>query len=64
MITEASTLRSLWKLAAVNSGVWAISLIALIFLIQEYPGVRDLFPVLAGGSAVATILLSVLYRYR
>jgi hypothetical protein len=56
--------RSLWILATVNSGIWAISIIALVFVIRHSPGAKGLFPILSGGTAVATALLSVLRRNR
>jgi len=45
-------LRSLKRLAMINSGIWAISIIALIFIIQDYPGAKGLFPILAAGTAL------------
>jgi hypothetical protein len=54
--------RGFWKLALVNSGLWAISMIALIFVIQGSPGAKGLFPILAGGSVVATVLISTLSK--
>ena len=56
--------RNLWILAMVNSGIWAISIIALVFVIQHSPGAKGLFPILAGGSAVAIALLSALQKSR
>ena len=54
--------RSLLTLAMVNAGVWAISMVALVFLIQRLPSARGMFPILAGGTAVAVALLSVISR--
>ena len=56
--------RNLWILAMVNSGIWAISIIALVFVMQHSPGAKGLFPILAGGSAVAIALLSALLKSR
>lgn len=56
--------RSLWILAMVNTGIWAISIIALVFVMQHSPGVKRLFPILAGGAAVAIALLSALLKSR
>ncbi len=61
---RAKRLRSLKILAMVNSGIWAISIIALIFIIQDYPGAKGLFPILAGGTAVSTAIISVLPKLR
>jgi hypothetical protein len=57
-------LRSLWILAMVNSGIWAISIIALIFVIQDAPRAKGLFVILGGGAAVSTALVSALRKYR
>lgn len=56
--------RSLTVLAMVNAGVWALSLIALVFVLQRCPSAKGLFPILAGGSAVATLLISTIRRRR
>ena len=64
MTKETKKIEGLRKLAMVNSGIWAISIIALIFVIQESPEVKGLFTTLAGGTAVSTILLSALNKYR
>jgi hypothetical protein len=51
-------------LAMVNVGIWAISIIALVFVIQRYPGAKGLFPILAGGIAVGVALISTLSKPR
>lgn len=56
--------RGPWILAMVNAGVWAVSLIALAFVSQRAPAARGLFPILAGGTAVAIALISTLPRSR
>jgi hypothetical protein len=58
------SIRGLWILAMVNSGIWAISIIALVFVMQRSPGAKGLFPILAGGSAVAIALVSALRKSR
>lgn len=57
-------LRSLWILAMANSAIWAISIVALVFVIQDAPRAKGLFPILAGGVAVSTALISVVSRRR
>lgn len=56
--------RNLWVLAMVNLGIWTISIIALVFLMQHSPGAKRLFPILAGGTAVAIALFSALLKSR
>ena len=58
------SIRGLWILAMVNSGIWAISIIALVFVMQHSPSAKGLFPILAGGSAVAIALVSALRKFR
>jgi hypothetical protein len=55
---------NLWILAMVNVGIWAISIIALVFVMQDSPGAKGLFPILGGGTAVAIALFSALLRSR
>jgi len=54
--------RGMWILAMVNSGIWAISIIALVFVIQHSPGAKGLFPILAGGTSVSIVLISALSK--
>ncbi len=61
---RAKHLRSLKILAMANSGIWAISIIALVFVIQDCPGAKGLFPILAAGTAMATAIFSVLPKLR
>jgi hypothetical protein len=51
-------------LATVNVGIWAISLIALIFVMQHSPSAKRLFPILGGGAAAAIALVSALPKSR
>lgn len=54
--------RSISILAIANAGIWAISIIALVFVINHCPGAKGMFPILAGGSAVGVLLVSVVWR--
>lgn len=54
--------RSMYTLAMVNVGIWAISIIAMVFLMQSAPGARKLFPILAGGTAVGVALISAISK--
>lgn len=51
-------------LAMVNVGIWAISIIALAFVIRHSPGAKGLFPILGGGVAVGIALISVVSKPR
>jgi len=50
--------RSIYILALVNVGIWAISIIGMVFLMQHSPNVRMLFPILGGGVALGVALMS------
>jgi hypothetical protein len=52
------------SLAMVNLGIWAISLIALVFAMQHSPAVKGMFPILGGGAAIGISLLSAATRSR
>ena len=46
----------------VNVGIWAIAMIALVFIIDDYPGAKGMYPILAGGTAVGIALISTIGR--
>ena len=52
--------RALRSLVAVNLMIWMISIIALVFVIQDYPGAKGLAPILLGGCGTGVAILSVL----
>ena len=56
--------RSLKILAMVNVAVWAISLIALVFVMQHSPAAKGMFPILGGGAAIGISLISVASKSR
>lgn len=52
--------KSAYILAMINTGIWAIAMIAMVFLMQDYPGAKGLFPILGGGVAVSILLISAI----
>ncbi len=56
--------RSLWVLANVNVGIWAIAMIAMVFVMQHSPSVKRMFPILAGGVAVGVSLIAASAKLR
>ncbi len=56
--------RSMYILAMVNVGIWAISIIAIVFLMQNSPRVKMLFPILACGTAVGVALISTISKLK
>lgn len=55
---QKSKLSGVKVLALVNSSIWALAIIALVFVIEDAPQVKGMFPILAGGIAVATALIT------
>lgn len=56
--------RSMYILAMVNVAIWAIAIVALAFVIDDYPGARGMFPILGGGVAVGISLIATIGRPR
>ena len=54
--------KSLYTLAMVNSGIWAIALVALVILLEGHGNLRGMFVILAAGVAVAIQLIAVISR--
>ena len=64
-MTESSdSKRSAYILAMVNVGIWAIALIALVFLMQDFPGVKRMYPILGGGVAVGIALIGTISKLK
>lgn len=56
--------RGLWTLAMVNVAIWAIAMIAMVFLIQKSPAAKGLYPILASGTGVGIAMISVLAKFQ
>ena len=50
--------RSTYILSMINVGIWAIAIIAMLFLTQDAPIIKRIFPILGGGTAVGIALIS------
>jgi hypothetical protein len=61
---EGSGLRNLYWLAMANAAIWATAMVALVFVINDYPGAKGMYPILGGGTAVAIALVSKVNRSR
>ncbi len=48
----------------VNVGIWGISIIAMVFLMQRCPSAKGFFPILGGGTAVGVALISAVSKLR
>jgi len=60
----ANVAKSLATLAMVNVGIWAISIIALVFVMERSSPARGMFPILAGGVAVGVSIISLTSKLR
>ena len=54
--------RSLTILTAVNLGIWAIALVALVIMLEKGTSPRGMYAILAGGVAVGIQQLAVARR--
>jgi len=61
---EANRTRALYTLAMVNAAIWALAMVALVFVIQRAPSAKGLYVILAGGTAVSIALLSAIRKPR
>jgi len=56
--------RSARVLSYVNVGIWALAMIAMVFLMQDFHGARKLYPILGGGTAVGIALITSIAKLR
>jgi len=56
--------RSLLVLSYVNVFIWAVAMIAMVFLMKDYPGVKKMYPIMGGGTAVGISVLALAGKIR
>ena len=56
--------KGLYTLAMVNVGIWAISLIALVVLLQGKGNLKGMFVVLTGGTAVGIQMIALVSKLK
>ena len=56
--------KGLYTLAMVNVGIWAISLIALVVLLQGNGNLKGMFVILAGGTAVGIQMIALVSKLK
>ena len=54
----------MYTLAVVNVVIWGLAIVGMVFLIQDAPAAKKLFPLLGGGMAVGIALLSATSKAR
>ena len=57
-------MRGLYVLGFVNVAIWAVAMIALVFVIQRAPSARGLFVIMVSGMGASSALLSALGKAR
>ena len=63
-VTLEKQKRSMYILAMINVGIWTISIIGMVFLMQDAPDVKMLFPILGGGISVGVALISIISKLK
>jgi hypothetical protein len=56
--------RRLYILSMVNTGIWAISLIALAFILQGNGNIKGMYVILAGGTVVSIQIISSISKLK
>ena len=56
--------KALYILAMVNVGIWAIGLIALVFMLQKGGSIKGMYVILAGGSAVGIQIIASISKLK
>ena len=56
--------RRLYALSMVNAAIWAISLIALVVLLQGNGNLKGMYVILAGGTAVSIQLIALIAKLK
>ena len=56
--------KALHVLAMANAGIWAISIIALVILLQGNGNLKGMFVILAGGTGVAIQLIASISKLK
>jgi hypothetical protein len=54
--------KALHTLAMANAGIWGLSLIALVVLLEKGGNPKGMFVIFAGGTAVAIQLISLISK--
>ncbi|MDH5397613.1 MAG: hypothetical protein OEX02_05675 [Cyclobacteriaceae bacterium] len=60
----SNELKSLYFVALVNVGIWAIGLIALVFILQKGGSPKGMFVILASGVAVGTQIIALITKLK
>ena len=56
--------KGLYTLAIVNSGIWAVAMVALVILLEGHGNLKGMYVILAAGTAVAIQLIAAISRLK
>jgi len=57
-------LKAMYILSMVNIGIWAIGLIAMVYILENGESVKGMYVILAGGTAVGIQIISMVSKLR
>ena len=57
-------LKALYTIAMVNIGIWAIGMIALVFVLQKCGSAKGLYVILASGIAVGIQIIALISKLK
>lgn len=57
-------LKTLYTIALVNVCIWAISLIALVFVLHKGGNIRGMYVILAGGIGVGVQIIALISKLK
>ena len=56
--------KALYTIAMVNVGIWAIGLIALVFILQKGGSIKGMYVILASGTAVGIQIIALISKLK
>ena len=64
MERKSKKLKALYTLAMVNVGIYALGLVALIFMLQKGGNIKGMYVILAGGTAVGIQIIALISKLK
>ncbi len=64
MESKSKKLKALYTLAMVNVGIYALGLVALIFMLQKGGNIKGMYVILAGGTAVGIQIIALISKLK
>jgi len=57
-------LKALYTIALVNVGIWALGLIALVFILQNGGNVKGMYVILASGTVIGVQIIALISKLK